>query len=420
MITSSRRLLMPAVVLVLALVLAACGGDSGPTAGGGGDGSEGGGGSGQLTVWAMGAEGENLPTLARQYEEENDGVTIEVVPVPWETAHDKLLTSIAGNETPDITQMGTTWMGEFAETGALTEVPDGIVDPASFYEGAWSTALFEDTPYGVPWYVDTRLMYYRSDIAEKAGWDEPPATWEELQQFAADLKDKGGARYGINLSPNNWQELMPFVWETGTEVWDGEAFDFASDGFKEGMSYYDSFFEDGVAAEYIPNFDVTEGFVEGTHPLFFSGPWHVGLIEDLGGEDIEGKFDVALMPEKENRDSFVGGSNLAVFANSDQQDAAWDFVAWLSEAETQQEWYEATGDLPAVKDAWSSGDLADDERLALFGEQMEMTKAPPVIPEWEQVAEVINTELEKVTLGGATVDDAAASIQQQAESMVKG
>lgn len=420
MITSSRRLRVAAVVPVLAMLLAACGGDSGPTAGGGGDDGEGGGGSGELTVWAMGAEGENLPTLAEQYEQEHDGVTIDVVPVPWETAHDKLLTSIAGGETPDITQMGTTWMGEFAETGALAELPEGLVDEGAFYEGAWSTALFEDTAYGVPWYVDTRLMYYRTDVAEKAGWEEPPATWEELQQFAADLRDKGGARYGINLSPNNWQELMPFVWQTGAEVWDGEAFDFTSEGFKEGMAYYDSFFEDGVTAEYIPNFDVTEGFVQGTHPLFFSGPWHVGLIEDLGGDDIEGKFDVALMPENENQVSFVGGSDLVVFNDSEQQEAAWDFVAWLSEAETQQEWYRITSDLPAVKEAWSSGDLAEDERLALFGEQMEMTKAPPVIPEWEEIAAVINTELEKVTTGSESVDDAAATIQQEAESMVKG
>jgi len=419
MMSSSRRLLMLAAVQVLALLLAACGGDSGPTAGGGGDEGEGGGGSGQLTVWAMGAEGENLPTLAEQYEEEN-GVTIRVVPVPWETAHDKLLTSIAGGETPDISQMGTTWMGEFAETGALAEVPEGIVDQDAFYEGAWSTALFEETAYGVPWYVETRLMYYRTDIAEKAGWDEPPATWEDLQQFAADLKDKGGAKYGINLSPNNWQELMPFVWETGAEVWDGEAFDFTSDGVKEAMDYYDSFFEDGVAAEFVPNFDVTQGFVSGTHPLFFSGPWHVALIEDLGGDDIQGTWDVALMPENENRDSFIGGSDLVVFNDSEQQDAAWDFVAWLADAETQREWYEATGGLPAVKDAWTGGELADDERLALFGEQLEMTRAPPVIPEWEQIAEVINTELEKVTIGNASVDDAAATIQQEAESMVKG
>lgn len=404
--------------LVLALVLAGCGGNGETQVQSGQQTGDGGEISGDLTVWAMGAEGENLPELAKQFEQEHGGITVKVVPVPWETAHDKLLTSVAGQQTPDISQMGTTWMGEFAETGALAEVPEGTVDQTAFYESAWSTVVVDDTSFGVPWYVDTRVMFYRTDLAKKAGWDEAPATWDELKQFARDLKEKAGARYGINLSPANWQELMPFIWQTGTEVWDGEQFHFDTEGVVEALAYYDSFFEEGLAAEPVPNFDVTQGFISGTHPLFFSGPWHVGIIQDQGGKEMEGKWDVALMPEKETRTSFVGGSDLVVFQNSDQQEAAWEFVSWLSQPAQQSEWFQITGDLPAVREAWESGDLAQNENLATFGEQMDMTKAPPSIPMWEEVAvSAINTEMEKVTIGGATPEEAAEAMQQQAEGI---
>ena len=83
--------------------------------------------TGDLTVWAMGAEGEELQALAEGFTEDNPDATIEVTAVPWDAAHDKIATSIAGGETPDITQVGSTWMGEFAGTGALDPtLADGI------------------------------------------------------------------------------------------------------------------------------------------------------------------------------------------------------------------------------------------------------------------------------------------------------
>ena len=124
---------------------------------------------------------------------QNPGVTVNVTPIAWDVAHDKLLTSVAGGETPDVSQMGTTWMGEFAATGALEEVPDSI-DMESFFEGARNTAIIDDKPMGVPWYVETRLLYYRKDIADKAGITEPPKTWDELKEMATALKEKGGAQ----------------------------------------------------------------------------------------------------------------------------------------------------------------------------------------------------------------------------------
>ena len=73
----------------------------------------------------------------------------------------------------------------------------------------------------MPWYVETRLLYYRTDIAEKAGITEAPKTWDELKATARAMQDKGGAKYGINLSTNNWQEYLPFVWQAGGDLAQG-------------------------------------------------------------------------------------------------------------------------------------------------------------------------------------------------------
>lgn len=417
--SKGRSALTILLALLLALAAAGCGGDDDEGGGEGAAADEEIGGT--VDVWAMGAEGEKLDVLAKDFMAQNPGVTVKVTPIAWEIAHDKLLTSVAGGQTPDVSQMGTTWMGEFAATGALEEVPDSI-DMESFFEGARNTAIIDDKPMGVPWYVETRLLYYRKDIAEKAGITEPPANWDELKAMAKAMKEKGGARYGIALAPDNWQEFLPFVWQTGGEVTEGENWNFDSPEVVEALEYYKSFFDEGLTAESVPEgFAVEQGFVEGTHPMFFSGPWHMSLIEELGGPEFEGKWAIAPMPEKDSRTSFVGGSDLVVFKDSDNKDAAWKFVEFLSEAATQQKWYTTVSALPSVQSAWDEGELSTDEQLALFGEQLKDAKSPPPVPKWEQVAaEAVNTELEKAAIGGSSPEQAAQAMQQKAESIGTG
>ena len=132
---------------------------------------------GSLTVWAMGNEGVKLKVLADAFMAGNPGVTVNVTPVDWGQAVAKLQTAIAGKQTPDVSQMGTDMMGQFAATGALEPVPANI-EPGTFFESAWNTNIVDGTVYGVPWYVETRLLYYRTDVAEKAGITAPPATWD--------------------------------------------------------------------------------------------------------------------------------------------------------------------------------------------------------------------------------------------------
>jgi multiple sugar transport system substrate-binding protein len=162
-----------------------------------------------------------------------------------------------------------------------------------------------------------------------------------------------------------------------------------------------------------------QGFVDGTIGSFISGPWHVGLINDAGGE---GTFDVVTLPGKDEGigTSFVGGGNLAVFAESDNRDSAWKFVQFLTEAETQQLWYETINDLPSVQSAWDASPLADDPMLATFGEQLENADAPPAVPTWEQVAAAIDSDIEKAVRGEVDPAEAVANMQQQATSIGTG
>ena len=87
--------------------------------------------------------------------------------------------------------------------------------------------------------------------------------------------------------------------------------------------------------------------------MMFSGPWHVGLITEAGGADIEGKWGVSTIPANDSATSFVGGANLVVYTDCDNKDAAWAFVNFLTRPDTQVRWYEEATVLPAVQEAWN-------------------------------------------------------------------
>ena len=371
------------------LALAACGRDTGDTAPTEqGEAIEDGPATGTIEVWAMGTEGEILGDFAAAFADDNPDAEVEVTAVPWDSAHEKIANAIASGETPDVTLVGTTWMGEFAQSGGLDPLPEDLVDPADFekanpdvevdvtaipwdaahnkianaiasgetpdvslvgttwmgefaaagglmptpeglvdeadfFPGAWGSTEVGGTSYGVPWYVETRVLYYRKDMAEKAGWSKAPETWDELHQFATDMKEKGGADYGLSLQPGqtgSWQSVLPFAWSNGATVTDeaGAEYTIDSPEMVEALDYYTSYFDEGLSpSRLLDAGELESGFADGTYGSFISGPWHTGLVEEQGVDEDE--YAVAPLPGRDGAPgtSFVGGGDLAVFADSD-------------------------------------------------------------------------------------------------------
>ena len=408
-----------AAIAVAVLALTGCGRGDGTDDGAAEPGEEvaEGAATGSVEVWAMGTEGEMLGEFAAAFTAENPDVEINVTAIPWDAAHDKIATAIAGGQTPDVSMIGTTWMGEFAATGALDPTPD-LIDSSRFFEGAWGSTDVGGTHYGVPWYVETRVLYYRTDLVP-----EPPSDWDGLTAMAADMQ-AAGAEWGITLQPGQtgaWQTFMPFAWQAGAQMTNEDATEFTIDSpeFVEALTKYQSFFTDGLAPTELPQGELEPAFMAGTIGAFVSGPWHVGILAET---DEAGMENVALapLPAGAQAASFIGGANLAVFKDAENRDAAWKFVAWLSQPEVQVEWYKAVNDLPSVAAAWDDPSIAEDEYLSVFGVQLETAVAPPSIPTWEEVASVIDTELERLCKSGADPQEVATSIQQQAAAIGTG
>jgi len=306
-------------------------------------------------------------------------------------------------------------MAEFGD--AFAPVPDGI-DTGDFFEGSVGTTELDGQAVGVPWYVDTRVLYYRTDLAEQAGWTEV---------IVQGMTGSEGSKHTTRMlaSGNDaFQGSLWAPWSNGASLMndDGTEWTLDTPEMAEAYEYYTSFFDKGLAdaqADRTPG--ATEAdFVAGRVGAFIEGPFMMGSLEQLGGEEFADKYATARIPAGKTSTSFAGGSNLVVFNDSDNQDAAWKLVDWLTQPDVQVDFYELTGDLPSQQSAWDDPALADDEKLAVFGEQLQDTQSPPVNTAWVQVAAAADSALERMIVSGEEPSDALAALQEQASSIGVG
>ncbi|HEX9162460.1 MAG TPA: extracellular solute-binding protein, partial [Thermoanaerobaculia bacterium] len=134
-----------------------------------------------IEFWGLGREGEVVASLVPEFERTHPNIHVEVQQIPWTAAHEKMLTAHVGNSLPDVIQMGNTWIPEFHAVGALEDLGPFVaasrtIRRADYFDGIWQTNYSQGKLYGVPWYVDTRVLFYRSDLLREAGFDHPPRT----------------------------------------------------------------------------------------------------------------------------------------------------------------------------------------------------------------------------------------------------
>ncbi|MBZ9533757.1 sugar ABC transporter substrate-binding protein [Cytobacillus oceanisediminis] len=377
-----------------------------------------------LTVWGMGDEVKQLPKMAEEFTKET-GIEVKIQAIPWASAHDKLLTAVASKQGPDVLQMGTTWMPEFQAAGALADMGEYIdkydnLNPDNFFEGSVETTKFDDKYYAIPWAAETRVLFYRTDILESVGYTEAPKTWEELEDAAKKLSERGDNMYGLNVDSKEQTLGFMFARQNGSDLLsdDGKPH-FNEAPFVEAVTYLNDMIQKGYAPKQDLGMDVSQTFSgDAIVPMFISGPWMVKAVNDTV-PDIEGKWATAVLPSgKENNFSSLGGSNLTIFEHSKKKDQAAQFIDFMVKKENQLKWLELTNAMPTVKEAWNDEKLAGDPLYQVFGEQMENSRPMPLIPEFEEIAQNYLKHFEKIYLGGEDVQSELDAFNTETEKVL--
>lgn len=383
-----------------------------------------------VRFWAMGREGEVVQQLVQDFGREHPGIRVRIERLPWTAAHEKLLTAFAGDATPDLCQLGNTWLPEFVALGALEPLDERIrnsapIDPHDYFPGIWDTNVAEGHVYGVPWYVDTRLLFYRRDLLAQAGYRAAPRTWDEwLRMLVAIKRVVGPQRYAILLPLNEYEPLVALSLQQEQPLLrdDGRWGNFRSEAFRSTLRFYLSMFERGLAPPAASNqiANLWNEFARGYFSFYISGPWNIGEFRRRLPPELQSAWMTAPLPGPRGPGaSIAGGSSLVLFRRSRAKEAAWRIVEYLSRPEVQQRFHALTGNLPPRRSAWDEPALARDAHSRPFFEQLERVKPAPRVPEWERIATEMRLVVERVVHGDLPAEHAPAELDLRADRILE-
>ena len=383
-----------------------------------------------IRFWAMGREAEVVSTLLREFEREHPGIRVELQQVPWTAAHEKLLTAFAADGLPDVCQLGNTWIAEFAALDALEPVQarvdaSAVIDQDDYFPGIWATNRVDGVLRGVPWYVDTRLLFYRKDLLAEAGIDTPPRTWAEWERaMAAIVRTGPPGRHAVLLPVNEFEQPLSLALQTGDPLLreDEGRGNFRSPGFARALAFYARIFEQGwappVSDTQISN--VWDEFFRGSYAFYLSGPWNIREFRRRQPPALADAWGTMPLPGPDGPGAGIaGGTSLVLFRTSQRKDAAWRLVEFLSRPDIQQRFHAMIGNLPPRRSTWEHPALAGDELARAFRDQLERVRPTPQVLEWERIAQEIRLATERVVRGGQPQRVAAAELDARVNAILE-
>ena len=380
----------------------------------------------------MGSEGEILKQLVPEFERRNPGIKVNVQMIPWTAAQEKLIAAFAADNLPDLFQLGNTWVPQFAELGAIINLnsfisKSDVIKKEYYFPGIWDTNIIFNKVYGIPWYIDTRILFYRKDVLEKAGFNQPPKTWDELYTLSKRIRNNanGEDKYAIYLPTNEWSPFIIFGLQNGSTILkDSNAYaDFSGAKFKEAFKYLIKFHKEKLAPIGISQVtSVYQSFAQEYFSMYISGPWNIVEFKKWMTGDLADKWGTAPLPGRYTYPgvSTAGGSSLVMSRNSIHKEAAWKFIEYLSETKTQLQFYNLVNDLPAVKSVWEEKKFKDDPYIKAFYEQFLHVVPTPKIPEWEQIVFAkVQQYAEEAARGSITEDEALKRLDADVNTILE-
>jgi len=436
-----------AMLLITALVLTACPGGGAPADSGSGEAADSGSGEAAEStegatvtamLWATARPGDES---AIAYCEEQTGITIDVQNGP-ESATDRLALYLqffgAGSGDIDLMQIDVIWPGILAEH--LVDLRPYLSDEQydSYFTAIAENNTVDGALVGIPWFTDAGLLYYRTDLLEKYGYDGPPETWADLDEMATTIQEgeraenpdfwgftwQGNAYEGLTCDALEWQHS----WNGGQIVEPDGAITVnnpnAAAAFDMAASWVDRISPPGVVSY---QEEEARGVWQGGNAAFMRNWPYAYALGNAEDSVIKDKFAVMSLPkggDDGQNAATLGGWQLAVSTYSDNVDAAAEVATCITSFEAQK--FRATegSSLPTI------GALYEDEDVLasnpFFGQLYDVFAGGAVArpstvtgEDYNQVSTIYFTEVNKVLTGQQTGQEAVESIESQLQGLLQ-
>jgi multiple sugar transport system substrate-binding protein len=374
----------------------------------------------------LGAEGAILQRQVERFAAAH-GIDIEVRQTPdaADQRHQLYVQWLnAWSPDPDILQLDTVWTPEFAAAGwilPLDTFGPTAFDSEDFFPATRRANTWQGRVFAVPWFVDTGMLYWRTDLMSSA-----PETFEALTRAASAALAGGRVTAGFVWQGARYEGLVTVFLEHLTGF-GGAILDeqgqvvIDSDAAERALTFMrDSIASTGIVPESVLTWQEEQtrfSFQMGRAAFMRNWPYAAALMHTSPDSAVKGRFAVALMPREAGRPAAaLGGAQLAINSRSRQREQAWALVQYLTAPEQMIERARAVGQFPARRSVYADPRLNDafplrpDEVRAL----VESAVARPATPVYSQLSGILQIQLHRALSGQAP---ARAALRAAAEEM---
>jgi len=334
------------------------------------------------------------------------GVHVQFQKQTWNTAWSELVHYSIYKNAPDISEVGSTWIGDLIGMNALRPFSPGEVNSLggaqAFIPSAWNSGVGGDgLVWSIPWLIDSRLLYYRRDLLEKAGIDPAgtdhlSAAFQTHEALAATLQGLKQAGVETPWSVPTHKTRMSlhnsasWVWGAGGRFvsQDGRRALFSTPEALEGFRQY---FELGrflsPQARGLDDVQSDQMFWKGQVAVTLSGPW---LLNDPSADPhVLANTGVTFPPGV----PFIGGSSLVIWQSSQRSRDALALVRYLTSQQVQSTYLSAVGLLPARQEAFASLSKTSNPVSGFISQGLKVGRSFPLFPLWGLVEERLSSAL---------------------------
>lgn len=385
---------------VMALGLAACSGtktdsaDSGSASGG------------QVTVemWdylSGETANDSINAAIAEFEKANPDIKVKRTTFAFADLSKSILQGSVGGQVPDVAVVDVVDNQNFASLGMLKDLSNDGINKSDFFEGPWSSVVYEGKTYGIPLNSNNLALYYNKQMLKDAGV-EVPTDWASLKEVAK--KTTKGDVKGIAISAVKSEsatfQVLPFVWQTG-----GDLKDYATSG-ATALAYLRGLIDDGSMSEAVTNYtqeDARTQFITGKSAMMINGPWELATLT----KDAQFDWDVAPLPKDKRAATSMGGENVVVMNGAKQSDAAVKLAKYLTSAEGAKIYCDGSGQLSSRPDLKGKLKLSEDAKNKVFESQLADAHARAYGKDYPKISEAIQLSMQEALTGASTPEAAA-------------
>jgi multiple sugar transport system substrate-binding protein len=349
---------------------------------------------------------------------------------------DQLRTEMqAGGKNIDVILGDVIWTAQLAANGWVADLSDRFPESErqKYLPGSVEAVIYEGKAYAMPWYTDTGLLYYRMDLLEQSGFDGPPRTWEELQEQALKVKQDSGTRFGFLFQGANYEggvcNGLEYIWTHGGEALDPNDSTRVLIGSPEavaGLTTERSMLTSGVAPEAVAIYKEDESagtFLNGDAVFLRNWPYVYALLSDPAESEVRPEqVGVSELPSADGEpgNGTVGDQPLLINATSENQDAAWEFIKFLTAPE-QQRFRAIEGSfLPTLTELYDDPEIQESVPVvALAKEALQHTRPRPVSPYYSDMSLEMAEQFNASLTGEVTPEQAAQTLQRDLERFIE-